>query len=224
MMWSSCVLTLPGFVRLTKQFLFGPGLALSGSTISVIRLLGGRMTILGEMSIYDFMTRPTWENAKVLEEPHEFGNSILQHRRKKRLRKKASEARTSAPAAERVEDVEGIDLSDYCTILENSLERDEDTFSRAIFAPSPRLGKRLGSPLPILSHAASSDPSHVGTSNAARAPSSGHGIVQKGAVATGSSRKAKAEKLDKKEGPSKKPFDQDIHKYRGPFTKPKRPT
>ncbi|GJV47962.1 hypothetical protein Tco_1438174 [Tanacetum coccineum] len=31
-----------------------------------------------EMSIYDFMTLPTWENARVIEEPHEFTNSILQ--------------------------------------------------------------------------------------------------------------------------------------------------
>ncbi|GKF22981.1 hypothetical protein Tco_0075303 [Tanacetum coccineum] len=27
-----------------------------------------------------------------------------------------------------------------------------------------------------------------------------------------------------KEGPPKEPADQDIYKYRGPFTKPKRPT
>nr|GEZ66643.1 hypothetical protein [Tanacetum cinerariifolium] len=53
MMWPSCVLTLSGFVRSTKRFSF-------------------------VMNIYDFMTLPTWENAKVVEEPHEFTNSILQ--------------------------------------------------------------------------------------------------------------------------------------------------
>nr|GEX56580.1 hypothetical protein [Tanacetum cinerariifolium] len=101
-------------------------------------------------------------------------------------------AGSSALAAKRAEDVEGIDLSeaDYCTLLENSLERDEDTSSRAIFAPTSRLNKKLGSPPPHLSHVASSNPSHVGTSDTARASSSGHGVIQKSTVATGSSRKA----------------------------------
>ncbi|GJR80586.1 hypothetical protein Tco_0151371 [Tanacetum coccineum] len=92
-------------------------------------------------------------------------------------------------------DVEGTDLSDYCTLLENTLEREEGTYSRAIFTPSPRLGKRLGSPPLRLSHVASSDPSHVGTFDAARASSSGYDVVRKGAASTGSSRKAEAKIL-----------------------------
>ncbi|GKD65292.1 hypothetical protein Tco_1307400, partial [Tanacetum coccineum] len=169
-----------------------------------------------KMSIYDFMTLPMWENAKVVEEPHDFTSSILQRvqnnttapaaegtpiplptpdevaagqpdprlaknpkalakrktytslmgpsepdqpRRKRRLRKKASEAGSSASAVEEAEDMEG------ATSL-------------------------LGSPPPPrLYHDASSNPSHVGTSNAAHASSSGHGIVQEGVVVVGSSGK-----------------------------------
>nr|GEV81285.1 hypothetical protein [Tanacetum cinerariifolium] len=112
-------------------------------------------------------------------------------------------AGSSASAAKRAEDVEGIDLSeaDYCTLLENSLERDEDTSSRAIFAPTSRLNKKLGSPPPYLSHVASSNPSHVGTSDTARASSSGHGVVQKSTVATGSSRKAEAKVIPRQLDP-----------------------
>ncbi|GKC10616.1 hypothetical protein Tco_1007398 [Tanacetum coccineum] len=53
--------------------------------------------------------------------------------RKKRLRKRASEARSSAPVMERAENVEGADLSvdDYCTFLEGTLDRDDGTSSRA---------------------------------------------------------------------------------------------
>ncbi|GJX64966.1 hypothetical protein Tco_0299309 [Tanacetum coccineum] len=52
---------------------------------------------------------------------------------------------------------------------------------------------RLGPPPPLcLSHADSSDPSHVGTSNAAHASSTGHGVVREGLVSIGSSRKAGA--------------------------------
>ncbi|GJX37306.1 hypothetical protein Tco_0250609 [Tanacetum coccineum] len=178
-----------------------------------------------EMSIYYFMTLPFWENAKVVEEPHEFASSMLQRvqnnttalaaedtpiplptpdeiaagqpdlklakkskapikrkaytssvgasepdqpRRKRRLRRKALEARSSAPAVEQDEDVEGADLSDYCTFLEEAW---------------------LATPL---SHVAFSDPSHVGVSNAARASSSGHADVRKGVAAIGSAGKAGA--------------------------------
>ncbi|GJW57857.1 hypothetical protein Tco_0104588 [Tanacetum coccineum] len=144
-------------------------------------------------------------NAKVVEEPHKFTNSIFQHvhnhtsvaaakgtpiplptldkvaaghpypklakkskapvkrkeptsllgpsepdqlRRKRRLRRKASNAGSSAPVVERAEDTEATDLSksNYCTILEDTLDKDEVTFFRAAFTPPLRLGKRLGSP------------------------------------------------------------------------------
>ncbi|GJX40318.1 hypothetical protein Tco_0255308 [Tanacetum coccineum] len=162
------------------------------------------------------------ENAKVVEEPHEFANSIMQQvqnntttpaaegtpiplptldevavdqlRRKRRLRRKASEAGSSSSAVEHADDVEAADISkiDYCTFLEGTLDRDECTSSKAVSAPSLRLGKRLGSP-PRLSHVAFSDPSHVGVSNVARASSAGNANVRKGVVVIGSAGKAGAE-------------------------------
>ncbi|GJS69012.1 hypothetical protein Tco_0701853, partial [Tanacetum coccineum] len=114
-----------------------------------------------EMSIYDFMTLLTWENAEWNATAPLVGPSEPdQPRRKIRLRKRASEAGSSTPVVKRAEDVEGTDILDFCTQLEDSFNR-------------------LGSPLTCLSHAASSGPSHVGTSNAARASSSGHGVIQK---------------------------------------------
>ncbi|GJV02223.1 hypothetical protein Tco_1335792 [Tanacetum coccineum] len=62
--------------------------------------------------------------------------------------------------------------------------------SLGVSAPS-RLGKRLGLPPPLrLSHTDSSDPSHVGTSNAAHASSTDHGVVREDLVSIGSSGKA----------------------------------
>ncbi|GJT47941.1 hypothetical protein Tco_0974098 [Tanacetum coccineum] len=71
-----------------------------------------------------------------------------QPRRKRRLRRKASDAGSSAPVVERAEDTEATDLSksNYCTILEDTLDKDEGTFFRAASTPPLRLGKRLGSP------------------------------------------------------------------------------
>ncbi|GKE91342.1 hypothetical protein Tco_1572437, partial [Tanacetum coccineum] len=162
-----------------------------------------------EMSIYDFITLPTWGDAKIVEEPHQFPTSILecvqnnttvpaiegtpvplptpnevvaaqpdhelakkskasvkrkdssslvvpsgpdQPAKKKWLRKKASKAGSSAPILDHTENVEGTDISDFCADIENSLERDEGTSFRAVSAPFPRLGKRLGSP-PYWPHA-----------------------------------------------------------------------
>ncbi|GKD02307.1 hypothetical protein Tco_1177281, partial [Tanacetum coccineum] len=141
------------------------------------------------IGIYDFMTLPTWENAKgttiSLPTPDEIdvaqpdpklakkskalikqkgvaplvGPSEPNQPRKKRLRKRASEARSSAPVMEQAENVEGADLSvdDYCTFLEGTLDRDKGTSSRAASAPSF------------------------------------HGIVQKGAFVAGSSGKAEVD-------------------------------
>ncbi|GJR04250.1 hypothetical protein Tco_0527234 [Tanacetum coccineum] len=51
-----------------------------------------------------------------------------QPRRKIRLRKRALEAGSSTPVVERAEDVEGSDISDFCTQLEDSLEMDNFSF------------------------------------------------------------------------------------------------
>ncbi|GJS27751.1 hypothetical protein Tco_0488371 [Tanacetum coccineum] len=48
-----------------RRFLSAPGFVLSGPTRSAIR-------------IYDFMTLPSWGDAKVVKEPHQFPTSILE--------------------------------------------------------------------------------------------------------------------------------------------------
>ncbi|GJW96269.1 hypothetical protein Tco_0178077 [Tanacetum coccineum] len=135
------------------------------------------------------------ENAKVVEEPHEFASSILQRvqsntialaiegthiplptldevfsepdqpRRKRRLRRKASEAGSSTSAIEQAQDAKGADFSNYCLVR----------------------------PPPYVPRVAFSDPSHVGTSDAARASFFGHTNVRKGVATVGSSGKARAE-------------------------------
>ncbi|GKD06146.1 hypothetical protein Tco_1181120, partial [Tanacetum coccineum] len=100
--------------------------------------------------------------------------------------------RSSVSVLEQTKDVEDTDISDFHADLENSLEGNEGTSLRATSAPSLRLSKRLGSP-PFLPYVTTSNPSRVGTSGAARASTSGLGLVQKGAVVIGSSRKAEAE-------------------------------
>ncbi|GJW36856.1 hypothetical protein Tco_0059776, partial [Tanacetum coccineum] len=56
------------------------------------------------------------------------------------LRKKDSEAGSSAPVEEPTEDMDDADLSNFCTKLEDSMERNEGTSSKAVFAPPPRFG------------------------------------------------------------------------------------
>ncbi|GJY61263.1 hypothetical protein Tco_0461920 [Tanacetum coccineum] len=168
------------------------------------------------------LVRSGLSDANVVEEPHHFPTLILervhnntiaptaegtlillptldevaaaQPSPKKRLRKKSSEARSSVSVLEQTKDVEDTDISDFHADLENKLEGNEGTSLRAASAPSLRHGKRLGSP-PFLPYVTTSDPSHVGTSGAACASTSGLGLVQKGAVVIGSSRKAGAESL-----------------------------
>ncbi|GKC55845.1 hypothetical protein Tco_1083443 [Tanacetum coccineum] len=53
-------------------------------------------------------------------------------------------------------------MSNFYVELENSLERDESTSTRAAFVPVLRLGKRLG-PSPSLPVVGVSEPSHIRT-------------------------------------------------------------
>nr|GEX39454.1 hypothetical protein [Tanacetum cinerariifolium] len=86
------------------------------------------------------------------------GDNSDQFRRKKRLRKRASEVGSSVPVVEQTKNVEGIDISNFCTQLENSLEKDEGTSFRVASAPPLQLVKRLSLPplaylmLPPLDH------------------------------------------------------------------------
>ncbi|GJX64918.1 hypothetical protein Tco_0299261, partial [Tanacetum coccineum] len=95
--------------------------------------------------------------------------------KKKRLKNKSSEARSSALVLEQTIDSEDTDILDFCTDLENSLEGNEGTSLRAAFAPSLQIRSPTCWP-----YVTTSDPSHVGTSGTACASTSGLGLVRKG--------------------------------------------
>ncbi|GJS16230.1 hypothetical protein Tco_0410702 [Tanacetum coccineum] len=64
------------------------------------------------------------------------GTKPNQPSKKKRLRKKSSEAMSSTPVLEQTEDVEDADISDFCTDLENNLVGNEGTSLRDASSPS----------------------------------------------------------------------------------------
>ncbi|GKB97630.1 hypothetical protein Tco_0983767 [Tanacetum coccineum] len=147
-----------------------------------------------KMSIYDFMTLPSWSDAKISEESHHLSLALLER----------VSSHTTAPATkgaiillpttneivaslpysclikkskelDQAEGTDEADLADLCAKIEDSLDRDEGVYMRAILAltprlskrlasaPIPRLGKRLGAP-PSMAVVSASEPSHVGTS------------------------------------------------------------
>ncbi|GKB59568.1 hypothetical protein Tco_0915754 [Tanacetum coccineum] len=171
-----------------------------------------------EMSIYDFMTLPSWGDAKVAKESHHLSSPLLERvpshttasaaegamiplptldeiaasmpdprlakkskgSSQRKLRKRSSEAGSSAPELGQAEGVDEADLTDFCAKIENSLERDEGTYIRATSVPTPRLGKRLGAPPSVVVVSASGS-SLVGTS--VHASTSGHSLSLGGMVA-----------------------------------------
>ncbi|GJR48812.1 hypothetical protein Tco_1316915 [Tanacetum coccineum] len=190
-----------------------------------------------EMSIYDFMTLPSWGDAKVPEESHHLSSPLLERvpshtttsaaegamiplptldeiaasmpdprlakkskgpsqvsvrsssdtvlepgrpSKKRKLRKRSSEAGSSTLELGQAEGVDEADLTDFCAEIENSLERDEGTYIRATSVPTPRLGKRLGAPPSVVVVSASGS-SLVGTS--VHASTSGHSLSLGGMVA-----------------------------------------
>nr|GFA45039.1 hypothetical protein [Tanacetum cinerariifolium] len=74
-----------------------------------------------------------------------------------------NEIAASRPDSRLVEGTDEADLADLCAEIEDSLERDEGVSMRAVSAPTPRLGKRLGAP-PSIAVVGASEPSHIGTS------------------------------------------------------------
>ncbi|GJW37536.1 hypothetical protein Tco_0060456 [Tanacetum coccineum] len=136
-----------------------------------------------EMSIYDFMTLPSWSDAKIVEESHHLSLPLLQR----------VPSHTTAPAgssAPELDRAEGTDEADLCVEIEDSLERDEGISMRVVSAPTPRLGKRLDSP-PSIVVVSASEPSHIRTS--APASTSGRSLSLGGDVASGRVRKSGAE-------------------------------
>ncbi|GKD47070.1 hypothetical protein Tco_1271715, partial [Tanacetum coccineum] len=133
-----------------------------------------------KMSIYDFMTLPSWSDARIAEESHHLSLPVLER----------APTHTTAPATEGAiillptPDEIAASLP-YSCLVKNSkgpshtnrpskkrklqkryfLKRDEGVSTRAVSAPTLRLGKRLGAP-PSIEVVSASEPSHVGTSAA----------------------------------------------------------
>ncbi|GJX01525.1 hypothetical protein Tco_0185438 [Tanacetum coccineum] len=141
-----------------------------------------------EMCIYDFMTLPSWSDAKIaaslsdscLAKKSKGPSQAVVHStldttpepswplKKRKLKKKASE------------------------VVSNVLELDQakGVSTRAVSVPIPRLGKRLGAP-PSIAVVSASEPSYVGT--LAPASTSGCSLSLGGAVVSGHAGKSGAE-------------------------------
>nr|GFB39508.1 hypothetical protein [Tanacetum cinerariifolium] len=155
---------------LTRQCSFDVDVALPGPIRSVIRCLEGKMMILEEVFAGQLSPKVAKKSKALVKRkastslvgPLEAG----QPKRKRRLKKKASEARSSSPVMEQDEDVKDVDLSKtgYCAYLEGNLERTRVTPLE---------------PLSSLTCDVLSNPSHADTSNAANAPSSNDADVKR---------------------------------------------
>ncbi|GJT97489.1 hypothetical protein Tco_1093007 [Tanacetum coccineum] len=145
-----------------------------------------------EMSIYYFVTLPSWGDAKVAEESYHLSSPLLERVSSHTTASAAKGAIISLPTLDEIaasllnphlakkskghsqaEGMNKADLTDFYVEIENSLERDEGTSTRAASTPTPRLGKILGAP-PSIVVVSASGPSHVGTS--AHASSSGRSL------------------------------------------------
>ncbi|GJX48985.1 hypothetical protein Tco_0275830 [Tanacetum coccineum] len=119
----------------------------------------------GEMSIYDFMTLPSWSDAKIVEESHHLSLPMLERVLLRTTVPATEGAIISLPTPDKItaslrdsrlankskgpslaKGVDEADLANLCAKIEDSLERDEGVPTRAILSPTPHLGKRLGAP------------------------------------------------------------------------------
>ncbi|GKE50144.1 hypothetical protein Tco_1481402 [Tanacetum coccineum] len=164
-----------------------------------------------ETSIYDFMTLPSWSDAKVVEKSHHLSlpllERVLSHTTTlaakcaiillptldeiavslsdSRLAKK-SKGHSQAKA----EGVDETELADFYAEIEDNLERDKGVSTRVVLVPIPRLGNRLGAP-PFIAIVSASEPSYVGTS--AHACTLGRSLSLGGVVVSGHAGKSRAE-------------------------------
>nr|GEU98988.1 hypothetical protein [Tanacetum cinerariifolium] len=129
-----------------------------------------------------------------LRTPDEIAASLLDPRLTKKS-KGPSQARVRSALAEGVDEV---GLIDFYVEIENNLERDEGTSSRATSIPTPRLGKRLGA-LPFVADVSTSGPSYGGI--LVHASTSGHGLSLRGAIVSGYTRKSEDEVLRRQVDP-----------------------
>ncbi|GJT09254.1 hypothetical protein Tco_0856296 [Tanacetum coccineum] len=108
----------------------------------------------------------------------------------RKLQKRDLEVGSSALELDQAEGTDETELVGLCARIEDSLERDEGVSTRAILAPTLRLGKRLGDP-PSIAVVSASEPSYVETS--ALASTFGHSLSLGGVVASGRVGKSGAE-------------------------------
>ncbi|GJR86008.1 gypsy type transposase [Tanacetum coccineum] len=118
--------------------------------------------------------------------------------RNRKLKKRASEAGSSALELGQAEGMNEADSTNFYTEIENSLERDEGTSMRATSARTPRLGKRLCAP-PSMVVVSASGPSHVGTS--AHASTFGRSFSLGGATVSGHAGKSGVEVMRRQMDP-----------------------
>ncbi|GKF96439.1 hypothetical protein Tco_0289174, partial [Tanacetum coccineum] len=145
------------------------------------------------MSIYDFMTLPSCNDVKIIEDPHYLFEPLLERvlshttaptaegaliplptldevaaaqpdqRLARKLKKRALEAGSSALGLGQAKGLNEANIADFCTKLEDSMEGDKGTSIRVASVLTPRLGKRLGHPLSV-NVTSVSGPAHVRTS------------------------------------------------------------
>ncbi|GJT25583.1 hypothetical protein Tco_0895520 [Tanacetum coccineum] len=151
-------------------------------TEATIRMMRRLTTMLVGWGV--IISIPSWSDAKVVEESHHLSLPLLE------LKKRASEAGSSAPELDQAEGVDETELADLCAEFEDSLERDEGVYTRVVSVPIPRLGNRLGAP-PSIAIVSASEPSYVGT--LAHACTSGRSLSLGGAVVSGHAGKSGAE-------------------------------
>nr|GEW29395.1 transposase (putative), gypsy type [Tanacetum cinerariifolium] len=135
---------------------------------SFCRVLIFACSFFAEMSIYDFMTLPSWDDAKIVEEPHYLSEPLLEHRA-----------------------CEGGCFNSF------SYSRRGCSCSAgpaAASVPAPHLGKRLGPP-PAMAIASVSEPAYVGTSSPAF--TSGRSLALGGSSIDGFVGKSEAENIRK---------------------------
>ncbi|GKG55746.1 hypothetical protein Tco_0574640, partial [Tanacetum coccineum] len=71
---------------------------------------------------------------------------LSQPSKKRKLKKRALEAGSSALELGQAKGMDGAYLTNFFAEIENSIERDEGISMRVVSAPTSRLGKRLGVP------------------------------------------------------------------------------
>nr|GEW29227.1 hypothetical protein [Tanacetum cinerariifolium] len=169
------------------------------------------------MSIYDFMTLPSWSDAKIVEESHQLPLPLLERVLLHTTAPTMEGVIISLPIPDEIvaslpdsrlvknskelDQAEGAnqaDLADLCAKIEDSLERDKGISMRDVSALTAHLGKRLGAP-PSIAVVSASKPSYVGT--LIPASTFGCSLSLGGVVASGRVGKSGAEVMQRQMDP-----------------------